>query len=63
MTEPAQLTRRDPSWPVEEGAAAVSEFTSEIQGALSPFGEDPEFPLPVDRLGYRHPRAEDRPNR
>ena len=45
----------DPRWP---GAGtddhAVSEFTADRQGALSPFGEL-EFPLPGDQIPYVHP--------
>ncbi len=45
----------DPTWPViEEGGHAVSEFNSDRQGALSPFGEL-EFPLPGDQILYIHP--------
>jgi succinate dehydrogenase / fumarate reductase iron-sulfur subunit len=44
------------------GTMNVSEFTSELQGALSPFGEGPELPLPTDSLSYEHPGPEDRPN-
>ena len=40
----------------------VSEFAAEVQGGLSPFGEDVEFPLPPDRVAYRHPAPEDRPH-
>jgi hypothetical protein len=33
----------------------VSEFTADSAGAMSPFGPDVEFPLPLDRLSYVHP--------
>lgn len=39
----------------------VSEFASDHQGSLSPFG-DVSFPLPVSRLRYQHPSAADRPH-
>jgi hypothetical protein len=39
----------------------VSELLSEAAGAHSPFGET-EFPLPVDKLPYKHPTAADRPH-
>jgi hypothetical protein len=29
----------------------------EYQGANSPFGDDVKFPLPVESLGYVHPKA------
>ncbi|MEN3359852.1 MAG: succinate dehydrogenase / fumarate reductase, iron-sulfur subunit [Mycobacteriales bacterium] len=47
---------------VPEGRIPVSEFAAEVQGGLSPFGEDVQLPLPAESLSYRHPSAEDRPN-
>jgi prolyl-tRNA editing enzyme YbaK/EbsC (Cys-tRNA(Pro) deacylase) len=48
----------DPGWPsVADGEHAVTELSSARAGGLSPFGEDTEFPLPVDRLPYMHPRT------
>jgi succinate dehydrogenase / fumarate reductase iron-sulfur subunit len=46
---------------VPEGHLPISEFAAEMQGGLSPFGEDVEFPLPADRVAYVHPGPEDRP--
>jgi hypothetical protein len=46
---------------VREGRLPISEFAAEVQGGLSPFGEDVQFPLPTEELLYRHPSAEDRP--
>jgi hypothetical protein len=40
----------------------ISEFAAEFAGGMSPFGDDVEFPLPVERLGYRHPGPADRPH-
>jgi len=34
---------------------SVSEFAADLAGAMSPFGQDVEFPLPVERLSYVHP--------
>jgi len=48
---------------VPDGHLPVSEFAAEVQGGLSPFGEDVEFPLPLDEVAYRHPAPEDRPHR
>ena len=48
---------------VPDGQLPVSEFAAEVQGGLSPFGEDVEFPLPPDQVAYRHPAPEDRPHR
>ena len=45
----------------EGGGPPLTELTSESAGALSPFGEDHSFPLPVDALRYAHPT--DKPNR
>jgi hypothetical protein len=39
----------------------VSEVASETAGALSPFGPELEFPLPLDQIIYTHPTAADRP--
>ena len=35
----------------------VTEVTFSMAGAASPFGDDVEFPLPVDRLLYEQPPA------
>ncbi len=40
----------------------VSELAAENPGAQSPFGEDVEFPLPLDKIAYTHPTLDDRPN-
>ena len=60
MTE--QDRRGDRSAVVPDGHLPVSEFAAEVQGGLSPFGEDLEFPLPLDEVAYRHPAPEDRPH-
>lgn len=41
---------------------SVSELASPTPGASSPFGEESEFPLPVETLRYEHPTAAERPN-
>jgi len=41
--------------------AHLSEFAADMAGSLSPFGQDVEFPLPAERLGYRHPGPANRP--
>jgi hypothetical protein len=43
------------------GHLPVDELLFERQGPPSPFGEDTEFPMPLDKLSYRHPSAESRP--
>lgn len=40
----------------------VSELAAENPGAQSPFGEDVEFPLPLDQIRYAHPTLADMPN-
>jgi hypothetical protein len=47
---------------VPQGRIPVSEFAAEVQGGLSPFGEDVQLPLPAEALTYRHPTPDDRPN-
>ena len=52
--------------PLSGGADAdfhVSEFAADFAGAMSPFGQDVEFPLPLDRLSYIHPTPAERPHR
>jgi hypothetical protein len=39
----------------------VSELVSDSPGSHSPFGET-EFPLPVDKLLYKHPAPNNRPH-
>jgi hypothetical protein len=52
----------EPTWGESEGGGPpLTELTSVAAGALSPFGEDHSFPLPVDLIRYAHPT--DRPNR
>jgi succinate dehydrogenase / fumarate reductase iron-sulfur subunit len=41
----------------------VSEVAADVAGAMSPFGPDVEFPLPLDRIDYRHPTPAERPHR
>jgi hypothetical protein len=38
--------------PIKEGHLPVSELTADRPAAPSPFGDDQEFPLPVDQLTY-----------
>jgi hypothetical protein len=40
----------------------VTELIAERAGPLSPFGEDVEFPLPLDKVTYVHPSEADRPS-
>lgn len=48
--------------PASNQNIGISEFASEVQGALSPFGSDLRLPMPVELLHYRHPGPEDRPH-
>ncbi len=47
----------DPAWPAHlpGDGHAVSELTSRLAGASSPFGDDLELPVPPESLGYVHP--------
>jgi hypothetical protein len=50
--------RIDPAWPHIEGEKhPVSELATDVQGALSPFG-DIAFPLDAESLPYTHPVTE-----
>jgi hypothetical protein len=40
----------------------ISEFAAVHAGSMSPFGDDLEFPVPLDHLSYRHPGPADRPH-
>ncbi|NLU82422.1 hypothetical protein [Rhodococcus sp. HNM0569] len=58
MANKAKNSYVDPGWPkLDDGDHAVTELSSTRSGALSPFGEDTEFPLPVDTLPYAHPHT------
>lgn len=47
----------DNGWPETNGDHAVTELSSTRSGGLSPYGEDMEFPLPVEQLPYVHPHT------
>lgn len=47
---------------VRVGDFHVSELAADMAGALSPFGPEIEFPLPLARLRYTHPSPADRPH-
>ncbi|MBA2415915.1 MAG: hypothetical protein H0V64_08545 [Geodermatophilaceae bacterium] len=52
----------EPTWfASEDGGPPLTELLAENQGALSPFGEDAQFPLPASEVNYQHPTA--KPNR
>jgi len=40
----------------------VNELAADQAGALSPFGPDVTFPIPLDKLPYTHPTAANRPH-
>ncbi|WP_153506598.1 hypothetical protein [Cumulibacter manganitolerans] len=52
-----ELETIHPTWPAGPGEHAVTELVSSVTGALSPFGEDIRFPLPIAALRYEHPTA------
>ncbi|WP_227998359.1 hypothetical protein [Nocardia australiensis] len=48
----------DNGWPsAADGEHVVTELSSARSGGLSPYGEDTEFPVPVDQLPYMHPNT------
>jgi hypothetical protein len=47
--------------PVKDGYLPITELTSPVSAASSPFGEDQVFPLPVGSIIYEH--AEPQPVR
>lgn len=60
-----QLPARRPEPFQPAGGSAdfgVSELAADVPGALSPYGPDMQFPLPVTRLQYQHPGPADRPH-
>lgn len=48
-------------WESVDGGPPLTELTAEMQGPLSPWGEDHTLPLPPEQVGYRPPTG--RPNR
>ena len=40
----------------------VDEMASDMAGSQSPYGPELEFPLPLDRLRYKHPGPSARPH-
>lgn len=40
----------------------VNELAADKAGAMSPFGPELIFPLPLDQIRYVHPSPEDRPH-
>jgi hypothetical protein len=57
---PPELSRFDNHLPDVD--FRVNELAADQAGSLSPFGQELEFPLPVDRLLYTHPDEKARPN-
>jgi hypothetical protein len=52
----------EPTWGESDtGGPPLTELSASVAGPLNPFGEDHFFPLPPERLRYRHPT--DKPNR
>jgi hypothetical protein len=47
---------------LQVGDFHVNELAADRAGAMSPFGPDIEFPLPLDQIDYTHPSREHRPN-
>ncbi|RNE48649.1 hypothetical protein [Corynebacterium alimapuense] len=49
----------DPGWPqhVPGDGHVVTEITSKLAGASSPYGDDVVLPAPPETLGYVHPNT------
>ncbi|GAA4593036.1 succinate dehydrogenase / fumarate reductase iron-sulfur subunit [Actinoplanes octamycinicus] len=52
----ARLPEGPPVGP--DGRLDIAELAAPLQGGLSPFGEDIEFPLPPEQVSYHHPDAD-----
>ncbi|AVL99681.1 hypothetical protein C6V83_04705 [Gordonia iterans] len=49
---------RDNGWPdIDVEDHAVTEFTSHLAGALSPFGNETTFPVPASELPFIQPHT------
>jgi len=46
--------RKSRERPVKPGRLPVTEATYGKAGAASPFGDDVEFPMPIEELDYEH---------
>ncbi len=61
LPEPYRATRLD-GQPQIIADFHVDELAGDIAGPFSPFGQDVEFPLPLDHIAYTHPGPADRPH-
>ncbi|WIM95850.1 succinate dehydrogenase/fumarate reductase iron-sulfur subunit [Actinoplanes oblitus] len=52
----ARLPEGPPVGP--DGRLDIAELAAPLQGGLSPYGEDMDFPLPPERVAYHHPEAD-----
>jgi succinate dehydrogenase / fumarate reductase iron-sulfur subunit len=62
MPSTPRLPERTRAKIVPDDDFTVSEVAADVAGALSPFGRELDFPLPVERLRYRHPGPDARPH-
>jgi hypothetical protein len=60
--EPYRAPRPGEYGPSDDTDFHVSEFACDFAGAMSPFGDEVQFPLPVAQLRYAHPARSARPN-
>ncbi len=51
-----KIGRANPAWPsnVPADGHPVSEISSKLTGASSPFGDDLVLPMPAEKTGYVH---------
>lgn len=52
-----KIGRANPAWPVETpgNGHPVTEISSKLAGASSPFGDELVLPRPYEETGYVHP--------
>ncbi len=51
-----KISKINPAWPVDTpgNGHPVTEISSKLAGASSPFGDDLVLPRPVEEIGYVH---------
>ncbi|MCQ4612939.1 hypothetical protein [Corynebacterium sp. CCUG 51687] len=52
-----KIGRANPAWPSNTpgNGSPVTELSSQLTGASSPFGDELVLPLPAEEIGYVHP--------
>lgn len=54
-----KIAQQNPAWPVDTpgNGHPVTEISSKLTGASSPFGDDLILPRPAEETGYVHPHT------